>query len=304
MEKLMFSKKITCCYLHPITKYGYPPAAEKTILYLEEMSKLGFASVELEGIREEHLLKVYEKRFEIKKKIDELNLELPFFCAILPGLSSLDEKVRNKNIELFEKGCQIANEFNSKGILDNAPIPPYQFPEDIPVVRHYEEESLRNAFFPPDFLWKPFWKQLVNTFQILCDIASRYELTYQLHPASGVLTSTADSFLYFYDAVRRDNLRFNLDTANLFAVKENLALSLLKLKDHLDYIHVSDNNGFKVEHLEIGKGKIAWEKFFETLDKINFNGNIGVDIGGDESNVQDIDEAYIATAKWLEEKWI
>ena len=153
----MFSKKITCCYLYPITKYGYPPSADKTNLYLEEMSRLGFTSVELEGIREHHLMKVHEKRIEIKQKLDELNLELPYFCAVLPGLSSLDEKERYENIKLFEKGCEIAAEFNSKGILDNAPIPPYKFPEDIPIVRHYEEESLQHAFFPKDFLWSKFW---------------------------------------------------------------------------------------------------------------------------------------------------
>ena len=299
----MFNEKITCCYLYPITKYGYPPPADNTILYLEEMNRLGFTSVELEGIREEHLLKVYKNRFKIRKKLDELNLKLPFFCAVLPGLSSLDEEIRNKNIVLFEIGCKIAVEFNSEGILDNAPIPPYIFPDDIPIVRHYEEESLQNAFFPKDFSWNEFWKQLVRTFQTLCDIAKKHNLSYQLHPASGVLTSTADSFLYFYDAVKRDNLRFNLDAANLFAVKENLPLSLLKLKDHIDYIHISDNRGFKVEHLEIGKGKIAWNKFLEILDQIDFNGNIGIDIGGNESNVENIDEAYISAAEWVEKNW-
>lgn len=299
----MFYKKITCCYLYPITKYGYPPPAEKTNLYLEEMSKLGFTSVELEGIREAHLMKVYEMRFEIKKKLDELNLELPFFCAVLPGLSSLDEKERYKNINLFEKGCEIAAEFNSRGILDNAPLPPYKFPEAIPVVRHYEEESLQTAYLPKDFSWEKFWKRLIETFRTLCEIAANYKLTYQVHPAVGVLSSTAVGFLYFFDAVKKDNLRFNFDTANLFAVKENLPLSLLKLKDHIDYIHISDNRGFKVEHLAIGKGKISWDKFFEILDKIDFNGNIGIDIGGDESGVENIDEAYISAARWLEDKW-
>ncbi|MEJ2617929.1 MAG: hypothetical protein P8Z35_23440, partial [Ignavibacteriaceae bacterium] len=135
------------------------------------MSRLGFTSVELEGIREAHLMKVHEKRFEIKQKLDELNLELPYFCAVLPGLSSLDEKERYENIKLFEKGCEIAAEFNSKGILDNAPIPPYKFPEDFPIVRHYEEESLQHAFFPKDFLWSKFWNRLIDTFRTLCEIA-------------------------------------------------------------------------------------------------------------------------------------
>ena len=144
----MFNEKIICCYLYPITKYGYPPPADNTILYLEEMNRLGFTSVELEGVREDHLLMVYKNRFKIRKKLDELNLKLPFFCAVLPGLSSLDEEIRNKNIVLFEIGCKIAVEFNSEGILDNAPIPPYIFPDDIPIVRHYERGIFAECFFP------------------------------------------------------------------------------------------------------------------------------------------------------------
>jgi sugar phosphate isomerase/epimerase len=300
----LFDKKITCCYLHPITKYGYPPPAGRTLNYLDEMHSLGFSSVELEGIREAHLLEVFHNRNEIKAKLDELNLELPFYCAVLPGLSSMDEKIRRENIELFDIGCRTASFFGAKGILDNAPLPPYQFPADIPVVRHYGEESLRAAFFPNDFSWEKFWDILVDTFRILCDIAAKYKLTYQLHPAVGVLASTTDGFLHFHDAVKKENLRFNFDTANLFAVKENLPLSLLRLKDYIDYIHFSDNRGFKVEHLGIGKGNIAWDKFFEMLYEIKFAGNFGIDIGGDESGVESLDEAYKEAAEYLEKVWI
>lgn len=106
------------------------------------------------------------------------------------------------------------------------------------------------------------------------------------------MASTTDGFLKFYDELKRDNLRFNFDTANLFAQKEVLHLSLYKLKGLVDYIHVSDNGGLHVEHLPIGNGKIIWEKFFEALDEIRFDGSFGVDIGGDESNVQDLDNSY------------
>jgi hypothetical protein len=87
---MMFNKRITCCYLYPITKYGYPPSAACTLEYLGEMHALGFSSVELEGIRETHLLDVYKQRFAIQSKLKELSLELPYFCAVLPGLSSMD----------------------------------------------------------------------------------------------------------------------------------------------------------------------------------------------------------------------
>jgi sugar phosphate isomerase/epimerase len=304
MKDKLFNKKITCCYLHPITKYGYPPPADKTLLYLEEMHSLGFSSVELEGIREDHLLQIYDSRYDIKKKLDDLQLNVPYFCAVLPELSSLNENIRNHNIELFEKGCEIAALFNAKGVLDNAPIPPYEFPEGIPILRHYSNEVINAAAYPHNFSWQKFWDGLILTFKTLCDIAAKYKLTYQLHPATGVITDSADTFLDFYNAVNKENLKFNFDTANLFAHLEDLPSSLLKIKDHVNYIHLSDNRGLKIEHLAIGDGKISWKEFLNTLDEIKFDGDIGIDIGGEESGVENLDEAYINAAEFLELNWL
>ncbi|MBL4895014.1 MAG: sugar phosphate isomerase/epimerase [Emcibacter sp.] len=300
----MFDAKIVCAFLYIITRYGYPPDVEFTEDHLDEMKALGFKSVELEGIREEHLLKVYDNRHKISAKIKALDLDVPYFCAVLPGLSSMVEAERNEQLALFEKGCEIAQLFGSRGILDNAPLPPYQFPADIPVVRHYGEEVLASAFLPKDISWDKFWDILTDTYRTACDIAAKYGLTYQMHPAQGLLSSTTDAFLYFHDAVGRDNLRFNLDTANQFVMQDNLALSLRRLKDHIDYIHISDNRGGRVEHLAIGEGKIRWDIFMETLHHIDFKGHIGMDIGGDESAVADLDAAYKQSAKWVEDNWL
>ncbi len=299
----MYSKSIVCAYLYTISKYGYPPPAEKTGRYLSEMKNLGFVSVELEGIREKHLLQMYEQRFEIKKRADELGLSVPIYCIVLPGLASADAREREKNMALFEKGCETATVLGARGVLDNAPLPPYQFPAEIPVVRHYDDDVLLSAKFPPDLDWGKYWNDVIDTYRSLCDIAAARNLTYHLHPCLGVLAATTDAFLYFYDAVAKPNLRFNLDTANQFVMKENLALSLRRLANHIDYIHLSDNRGVKVEHLPVGKGKIQWEIFFETLEAINYRGLIGLDIGGEESGIENIDEAYRLTAQWLEAQW-
>lgn len=298
----MINKKITCCYLYTISRHGYPPPVEKTLNYLDEYKALNFSSIELEGIRKDHLKSMYKMRKKISQKLKELELQVPYFCAVLPGLSSPEPDERKFNLELFEQGCKIASELGSKGILDNAPLPPYQFPEDVPVVRHYDEEILSSAKFPDDLKWETYWKSLISTYREASDIAGKYNLTYQMHPAAGVLASTADGFLYFYDAVGRDNLRFNFDSANLFYLKENLQLSLRRLAGHIDYIHISDNKGHKVEHLPIGKGNINWDIFFETLDLIGFNGYYGIDIGGAESDISDLNTAYKEAAKYLEEK--
>ncbi|MEQ8523423.1 sugar phosphate isomerase/epimerase [Gracilimonas sp.] len=298
----MINSRITCAYLYTISKYGYPPPAGDTLQYLDEFKAMGFQSIELEGIREDHLNEVYELRQGISKKVKELELEVPYFCAVLPGLSSDNPKEREHNLELFEKGCEVASALGSVGILDNAPLPPYQFPEDIPVVRHYHEDVILAAKFPENLNWKKYWEQLTSTYREACDIAANYNLTYQMHPALGVLASTTDAFLHFHDAVGRDNLRFNFDTANQYFLKDNLQLSLRRLKDYIDYIHISDNRGKKVEHLAIGEGIIRWDDFFETLDVIGFKGHFGIDIGGDESDVADLDSAYTHAAKFIQEK--
>ncbi len=300
MSNLEFKESITCCYLYVITKYGYPPPASNTHEYLRQMKSLGFRSVELEGIRKEHLLQVYEQRHDIKRSLDEFEQSVPYFCAVLPGLGSTDARERRENLELFKKGCELASLFKAKGILDNAPLPPYRFAEDIPVVRHYDEEVLMSATLPAHLDWKLYWRDLVATYREACYIAGCHGLSYQMHPCAGVLSATTDAYLYFADAVNMDNLRFNLDTANQFFLKDNLVLSLIRLAGHIDYIHISDNGGHRVEHLVPGKGSIHWEHFFDTLSAINFKGHLGIDVGGSESGIADIDEAYKETGRWVE----
>jgi sugar phosphate isomerase/epimerase len=95
-----------------------------------------------------------------------------------------------------------------------------------------------------------------------------------------------------------------MDTANQFFLKDNLILSLQRLEGHIDYIHFSDNRGFRVEHLVPGEGSIPWDSFFEILDKIKYNGLLGIDIGGAESDISDYDHAYRKTASWFYDNWL
>jgi sugar phosphate isomerase/epimerase len=294
---------IVACYLYIIGKYGYPPAAGDTLAHLEELSALGFSSIELEGIRKEHLGQIYEMRELIREKADALNLHIPVFCIVLPGLSSPDPNEREQNLELFDKGCEIAGILGARAVLDNAPLPPWQFPEDIPITRHYDEKIMASATLPPDLNWKNYWDGLAATYRVACQLAASRKMDFHLHPCLGALVASTDAYLNFSRAVNHDALKFNMDTANQFFLKDNLLLSLLRLKGHIGYIHISDNRGFRLEHLVPGDGNIPWESFFETLDRVNYKGLLGIDIGGAESDVNDYSSAYIGTAGWIYENW-
>ncbi len=298
-----YPPEIVACYLYIITKYGYPPEAVRSPEHLKEMRGLGFQSVELEGIRKEHLEQMACLGRILRNRSEDLGLKVPVFCVVLPGLSAPDPDERERNLALFTRGCDLAVTLGARAVLDNAPLPPWEFPGGIPVARHYGERELASATLPGDLSWDRYWDGLVETYRDACDIAAGRNLTYQLHPCQGALVQTTDAYLNFAEAVKRDNLRFNLDTANQFYMKDHLPLSLLRLQGQVDYIHISDNRGEKVEHLVPGAGRIQWDPFFEALDRTGYSGLFGIDVGGAESDVPDLDRAYRSTAAWLTDKW-
>ncbi len=83
-------------------------------------------------------------------------------------------------------------------------------------------------------------------------------------------------------------------------MRENLSLGLLKLAGEIDYIHISDNRGDRIEHRTVGDGAIDWELFFATLARIGFRGQLSIDVGGAETGIEDIDAAYRISAERLE----
>src|SRR5579859_3549225 len=124
--------KISCCWLYAITKYSYPPSLENTFRVLGEMKALGFEFVELEGVRRENLLAVYEKRNELKKFCDDQGLRVINFCPVLPQSVSLNRKERDASWDLFKRGIEIAEFFDCATIQADSFTPPLRFRGDSP----------------------------------------------------------------------------------------------------------------------------------------------------------------------------
>ncbi len=114
----MISKHITCAFLYSITRYGYPPAADRMIDYIREMAELGFRSVELEGIGGEHLQAVANRSTEIRNALDDHGLSLAVFCTVLPRLGSVHAEQRTQALDLFRLGCETAVALGAPAVLD------------------------------------------------------------------------------------------------------------------------------------------------------------------------------------------
>jgi sugar phosphate isomerase/epimerase len=290
--------KISCCWLYAITKYGYPPSLDDTFRALGDMKALGFENVELEGVRRENLMAVYERRHELRRFCDGEGLRVANFCPVLPGSVSLRRTERKESWDLFKRGIEIAKLFDCATIQGASFTPPLRFrgdaayKESITFGKHFSVEV------DPKFRWQRQWDAMVESFRFMTMEAKKAKLKFCVEPRVGELLSNTDALLRMMDAVGDENFGAVLDTAHLNAQKEILALSVEKLGKRIFYVHASDNDGKVNEHLATGRGTVDWDGVFQGLKKHRFSGYLAIDVG----MVPDLDAQYRESSEFLRKK--
>jgi sugar phosphate isomerase/epimerase len=287
--------KISCCWLYAITKYGYPPSIPDTFKVLGEMKALGFEYVELEGVRPDNLLAVYEKRHELKKFCDGEGLKVINFCPVLPSSVSLNRKERKESWDLFKRGIEIAKLFDCYTIQGDSFTPPLKFRGDAPYKESISYGKHFSVEIDPKFKWQRQWDAMVETFSFFTREARKAGLKFCFEPRVGELVSNTDAILRMMDAVNDDNFGAVLDTAHLNAQKEILALSVEKLGKRIFFVHAADNDGKVNDHVAAGRGTVDWDGVFQGLKKHKFSGYLAIDVG----MVPDIDAQYRESFEFL-----
>ncbi len=287
--------KISCCWLYAITKYGYPPSIPDTFKVLGEMKALGFEYVELEGVRRDNLLAVYEKRHELKKFCDGEGLKVINFAPVLPSSVSLQRKERKEAWDLFKRAIEIANLFNCYTIQGDSFTPPLKFRGDAPYKESISYGKHFTVEIDPKFKWQRQWDAMVETFSFFTREAKKAGLKFCFEPRVGELVSNTDAILRMMDAVNDDNFGAVLDTAHLNAQKEILALSVEKLGKRIFFVHAADNDGKVNDHVAAGRGTVDWDGVFQGLKKHKFSGYVAIDVG----MVPDIDAQYRESFEFL-----
>ena len=288
--------KISCCWLYAISKYGYPPSLPDTYRAVEEMAALGFANVELEGVREENLRAVHDERKELKKRCEDLGVRVVNFCPVLPELVHPEKARRVHALDLFKLAVETATFFGCETIQTDSYLPPLEFVGEAP---YQEAISFGKRFqvkIDPAFRWNDLWDWLVDSIGACADEADRAGLKFCLEPRVGEIVSNTDALLRLMDAVDIENFGAVLDTGHQHAQKEILPLSVEKLGNRVYYLHVSDNDGQTNQHLALGRGTVDWDGVFLALKKHDFSGYVAVDVGG----VPDLEAQYRESKLFLE----
>lgn len=288
--------KISCCWIYAISKYGYPPSMDDTYKVIREMADLGFRYIELEGVRKDNLMEVYNHRNDIKNLCDDLGLEVVNFCPILPNIVSTDEEKRREALDLFKVAIEIAEFFNCTTIQTDSYTPPLEFVGSAPYKEMINYGLQFKVKVKRGFSWNAVWDALVDSVTKCSEWARDAGLKLTMEPRVGEIISNTDAILRLMDEVGDENFGAVLDTAHQHAQKEILPLSVEKLGNRIYYLHVADNDGRDNLHLGLGKGTIDWEGVFTALKKHGFTGFVAIDVG----RVQNIDEEYRSSMEFLQ----
>ena len=289
--------KIVCCWLYAISKYGYPPTLPQTFRAIEEMAAMGFRYVELEGLwKQNNLRAMYRVRHEVRHRCGDLGVRVVNFCPILPDTVSLDARKRRKSWDEFEIGLETALDLGCELVQLDSFTPPLKFVGDAPYKKAIQFGQRIAVRVDRKFDWRRQWDAIVESVAHCAARAKRAGLRLIMEPRVGEMISNTDAMLRLMDHVGSDNFFAVLDTGHLHAQKELLPLSVEKLGRRIAYVHASDNDGRTNEHLALGDGKIDWPSLFAALRKHNFNGYVGVDVGG----VPRLAQAYVRSRKFLE----
>jgi len=289
--------KICCCWLYAITKYGYPPSIKNTYNAINDMARLGFKFIELEGgVQEKNLLDVDKNKEALKKRCDDLGLKVINFCPVLPNCLNLNPKKRKKALALFDMALDIASFFGVETIQLDTYSPPLKFVGEMPYKDAIKFGKVFKVKSDPKFSWQALWNVIVDVFKKCNEKAKSRGLELILEPRVGENVSNTDAMIRLLEAVGSENFGVVFDTGHLNAQKEILPLSIEKLGNRIKYLHVSDNDGRDNLHLPLGKGTVDWNGVFAALKKHGFDGYVGIDVG----NVPNIDKAYLDSKRFLE----
>ncbi|MDD4494491.1 MAG: sugar phosphate isomerase/epimerase [Eubacteriales bacterium] len=281
--------KIGITYLYTILNYGYPPKVEDDFKAIEEIERMGFHYLEMEGLGGRHTEGVWNNRNVFRKRLDAHNIHVHNFCGVDPDLVSLDNNKRKAAYESFKRTAELAVYLGAETLHLASYAPPVEYIGKAPYQLD-ESYSFGDTFrmhIPDDFSWERLWSVLVESCRFTAEVAAQYNRTVIMEPRVAEVICSADSMIRLIKDVNMDNFKANFDTGHFSAQRENVPLALKKLEGQFANIHIADNNPIDTNHLPIGAGTIDWYEFFRILKLMNYTGYLGLDLGKSEHIEQD-----------------
>lgn len=221
---------------------------------VEKVSKLGFSAIEIDA--DVLLNKSDKKRNKISKKIDEnhLNLNVCIGMDSKYDVSSKDRIIRRRGIKHVKKIIKMLNLMGSNtlsGVCYGEWNPDYNKAKD------------KNEYI----------KRSIESIDEIVNFAAENNVNYNLEPVNRYeqfMLNTCKEALHFIEKINNKNLNILLDTYHMNIEENSLSEAILNAGDNLGHFHIGENNRKPPGECSI----IDWERVFDTLDEIDYKGDI------------------------------
>jgi fructoselysine 3-epimerase len=123
------------------------------------------------------------------------------------------------------------------------------------------------------------WQWNYEGMYAVCEYAGMNNVTMCIHtltPSESRVLVTLDDALEMHKQIDMPSCKIMIDTADQNITDTDLTTAVQKSAKHLDYVHVSDNNGSGIGlvHMIPGRGTVNWRVFISALRDVAYNGYI------------------------------
>ncbi len=128
-------------------------------------------------------------------------------------------------------------------------------------------------------------------------LAEELKIHLLIEPEPELLIENSNQLKNFIEKFDSNYLGLNFDIGHFFCVNEDPAKLIYDLEDYIHHIHLEDiNSNRKHHHLIPGQGIINFKEIFNSLNTINYNGFVTVELYPYQNNPQ---EAAIESMTFL-----
>ena len=249
---------------------------------IKKIANLGFKGLELILCTPEEV-KDYWTPANIKKVKDlytSLGLTLTQYAMFQPAvgnLVSLDKKEREKSLDVYKQGCDIAVGLGTELVNFVSPWP-IGMQAPIPYVpRYYYVDSIGGEpkfkmELPKGFNWEELCNTYVATMKECACIARERGLKLAVEGHIHVMMPHTDSFLRLADQVNDDAFGYCMDIGWQALQREFIPMSIHKVKGKLLSMHLRDIDGFGMNFVCPGLGSLDWDGIMGALKDTGFDG--------------------------------
>jgi sugar phosphate isomerase/epimerase len=234
------------------------------------IARLGLKGVELIAWDRKVLDEYYTPRRikDLRELISSLGLELTEFVSTPQGMASLRKKDQDDALSHFKKLVEVGSELGTKIVNSVSP-----WPFDTPMPRLMQRPLMQTFLLdiPYDQDMEAIWVSYVSLMKKFADVLEGAGLRYAIEPHPFRIVSNIDAMLRLMDQVGSKAIGMNWDPSHLFPSGETPAVGILRLKDRVFHVHISDNDAVTNAHWRPGKGKIDWESVLRAMKAVGYN---------------------------------